>query len=258
MALERRKAGLGAWEIAGLGLFAFGVGVAGVLSWRWAKQGPPTGPRMHPGGWVPPATPATPGSSLPPAGPKSGGYDPSEGPVPDSSDWTQPPLSGPGYIVRRPSRTWGTKPAVASVVGALGRYAERRDELGLLNDELDPLNAYLGDMSKKGGGPMPPHVSHKRGRDIDISFRKRGVESDWLPMPALALLVYAFLQDDNVTAIYLDTDKQREVWEALEMNPELAPGLQQELQYPLAPHSGRTRVRHWPGHSNHIHVRFRE
>ncbi len=255
MALEQRRSGLGPWEIFGLSVFGAGVVTAGVLSWRWAKQGPPSGPRMHPGGFVPPATP---GGSTPAPGPKSGGYDPSAGPIPAPTDWTQPPTVGSGYVVRRPSRTWGTKPAVASVVGAMGRYATRRDELGLLNDNLDPLDGYLGDMSKKGGGPLPPHKSHQRGRDIDISFRKRGVESDWLPMPALAVLLYAFLQDDNVTAIYLDTDKQREVWEALELNPELAPGLQSELQYPLAPHSGRTRVRHWPGHSNHIHVRFRE
>ncbi len=256
MASEQpRRRDVGPWEIFAATLFGGAAAAAAYLSWRWAAHGPPRSVTMHPGGVVPSPVPEPKG---PTPGPKSSGYDPSEGPTPAADDWTQPPLVGPGYEVRHPKRTWGTKESVASVLEAMDRYAVRRDELGLLDDNLDPLRAYLGDMSKKGGGKFPPHVSHRKGRDIDISFRKRGVEKDWLPMPALAVLLWSFLQDDNVSAIYLNTDRQREVWEALELNPELAPGLKSELQYPLKPHTGRTRVRHWPGHHNHIHVRFRK
>lgn len=250
MLAPRESPELGSWEIFGLSLLGAGIVGASVVSWHWARRGPPNAALMHPGGEVTPAV-VTPGHPAP--GIKSSGYQPSWGPAPAADDWTQIPTTGPGYEVRRPKRAWGTKASVASVVAAMERFASRRDELGIVDPKtLDPLVARLGDMSKKSGGPLPPHKSHQRGRDLDLSFRGK------LPFPALPVLLWSFLQDDNVSAIYLGWDLQRQVWEALELNPDLAPGMKSEIQYPLARHTGRTRVRYWDGHTNHIHVRFRK
>jgi len=90
---------------------------------------------------------------------------------------------------------------------------------------------------------------------VDITMQ--GIDGEKLPAVALPLLLRVFLEDAAVKSIFLDWERQAEVWNALEVNPELGPSLRQELQYPLAPHTGRTRVRHWPGHRNHLHVRYR-
>lgn len=212
--------------------------------WRWRPHGPPPPSQMHPDGN--PTAERVP-EGRPDPGPKRTGYSTADGPVPGADDWAQVPAAGPGYEVRRPERTWGTKPAVASLVAGLDRYHYEALDRG-----MDAPDVRIGDMSREGGGPFPPHVSHQRGRDVDMSWRGK------LPVPQTAVLLMSLLGDDNVGAIFVDQTVQRAIWDAVQADPELAPDLATELQYPLAAHSGRTRVRHWPGHKNHIHVRFRE
>lgn len=175
---------------------------------------------------------------------KAGGYAPSN--PDDPKSWAQVPTTGPGWEVRHPTRAWGSGPAVFSLTEALKRNRIRQQALGL--DEV----VKVGDFSKRLGGPLPPHLSHDKGRDVDLSFSGR------LPVLPTTLLLYALLQDDNVGVVWLSTDRQREVYDAAATNPDLVPGLQSELQYPLPAKKGKTRVRHWKGHRNHLHVRFRE
>lgn len=195
--------------------------------------GPPIRDPVHPA-VLDPTAPAL----EPEPGPKTFAYDPSIGAPPAPSEWTEV-LSGDGHRVRRPRNAWGTATAVASLLQALERYHQS----GL-------ADVTIGDMSKEGGGPLKPHKSHQFGRDVDLSF------DGTLPLEPTAKLLQAFLLDDNVGAIFLDWNAQREVWHALALDPDLALGVEPELQYPLAKGTGRTRIRHWPGHKNHIHVRF--
>jgi murein endopeptidase len=179
-------------------------------------------------------------SPVAPAG-KAGGYGASSAEPPAS--WAQVPTTGPSWRVRRPSRAWGSPEAVADLVAALQLYPQ-------LAGEGAP-EVVVGDMSLQGGGPMPPHVSHQTGRDVDLSFAGK------LPTVPTAWLLFALLQSDNVAGIFVDTDVQRDIGAALAADDALAPGLLSELQWPGAPHTGSTRVRHWPGHRNHVHARYR-
>ena len=207
MLAPRESPELGPWEIFGLSLLGAGILGAGAVSWHWARQGPPHAAALHPGGAVPTAVP-TPNHPAP--GSKSTGYDPSWGPTPAADDWTQPPTTGPGYEVRRPKRTWGTKASVASVVEAMGRFATRRDELGIVERACkkrrldtveppespenvdDPLHKNLLDGSN--GLVMIPETFTEFGESFRVFLwkqqlaREEAVAEEILRAPRLALL----------------------------------------------------------------------
>ncbi len=147
-------------------------------------------------------------------------------------------------------RAWGTAATIEGIQSAAARWVAQTPEFS-----LDHVQLKINDISKKGGGTLPPHKSHHQGRDVDVTLV--GVDGEKLPAVALPLLLRVFLADPNVKVIFLDWGRQEQVWHALEVNPELNGDVKQELQFPLKPHSGRTRVRHWPGHAGHIHVRYR-
>lgn len=217
-----------------------------IASSKKRRRGPPKSDAE------PPPARETPG--LPPAGTKATGYPGAASEAPTAVG-TQLPTTGPGYVVRRPRNAWGTAQTIDSIAGALERFAELAPEFD------DTREVSIGDISRKGGGTLPPHVSHHQGRDVDVNFAIAAGESrdEKLPTVALIPLLVAFLNDDNTKVIYLDWGRQRDVFEALEANPELpfAAVLKTELQYPLAKGTGRTRVRHWDGHARHLHVRYR-
>ena len=205
-----------------------------------------------------PAKPLTPTPAPPPVVPFPGPSDvlaPLPSPPPRYSSaqgnlpglWAQLP-PGDGYVVRRPDRSWGDPQVVGVLQLALARWDAIRQAMSW------PI-ARIGDISRKGGGPFPPHLSHDVGRDIDISFRHMPESETIRP---LARLLFALLQDEQVGMILLNSSVQKQVLEAAAAEPELAPGLAGELQFPAAPKSGPRRVRHSPGHDNHIHVRYRE
>lgn len=225
------------------------VGVfAAYQSARERIEGPPTEAELAAGAasldLPPPPPPDVP--DLPPPGTKVDGYKRRTQPGADPAEWQQM-QSTPGMRVRAPSRSWATPQTAFSLYRAADRFASQAAE-GYLGEP----RLVLWDVSRQGGGALPPHRSHADGRDADITFEGR----EGLSPIALPLLLKVLLMDDNVQSIFLDWNKQGQAWHAADVNPEIFGGIQPELQYPLAPHSGRTRVRHWPGHADHLHVRF--
>src|SRR5690606_23260483 len=125
---------------------------------------------------------------------------------------------------------------------------------------------YVGDLSKKEGGPFPPHVSHQSGRDVDIGLVHQGhhagarrfvratrtsldVERTW------SLLV-ALLETGQVAYVFVDYEVQGwlHAWAtARGVNPAR---LQEWFQYPRGATAMAGVVRHWRGHTDHLHVRF--
>lgn len=191
---------------------------------------------------------------LPEPGSKVGGY-PGARVGPPGPVTVQLP-KGDFYAVKRPNHAWGTASAIDSLMRGLNEW------LGLAPEfNVQDWTPAIWDISKMGGGFLHPHVSHQQGRDVDINFVLDTGEEKWrklLTLPLIPLLI-AFLFDANTEAIFLDWDRQQQVWDALAANPDLpfAADLQAELQYPLPKGTGKSRVRHSPGHDNHIHVRFR-
>lgn len=249
-ASEERSTPSWAWWALGAGMASVGSAIAWG-GWRRA-QGPPEARSLESVGasLTPASLPAeTFQPPLPPPGVKATSYPGPSEPRAPASDWEQL-TPAPGLVVRNRNRAWGTPKTIASLQRAARRWVELRPSFA-----LSEIDLRVADISKKGGGPLPPHKSHHEGRDADVTLV--GLEGK-LPIVALPLMLRVFLEDANVKAIFLDWQRQRQVWDALELNPELGAGLvKPDLQYPLAPHSGRTRVRHWPGHANHLHVRFR-
>jgi len=166
-------------------------------------------------------------------------YSPAAGDMP--AWWVQLP-PGPGYRVRTPTRTYGAPSVVAALAAALARYDATRG---------DGPRVTVADMSVLGGGPLPPHQSHQRGRDVDLSF------GGALPLGPLARLLHALLLDPAVGMVLLSHGVQAQLATGLLTVPALAPGLACELQFPAPASTTKRRVRHAAGHIRHIHVRWR-
>jgi len=235
------------WGVASAIVAGTGAAI-GWAAWRRSEGPTPEGDKDPPPGAELPG--------LPPAGIKSGAY-PGPPSPPHLGGYTQLATTGPGYVVKRPRNAWGTPDTIASIGGALERWNQLAPEFG-----GDVYEVAIWDVSKQGGGPLAPHKSHDQGRDVDVNFTIGKGESADKKLPTLPLipLLISFLNDPNLKAIFLDWARQRDVWEALELNPDLpyAAALKAELQYPLAAHTGKTRIRHWDGHGRHIHVRYRQ
>jgi murein endopeptidase len=135
---------------------------------------------------------------------------------------------GDGYRIARPHKAYGQGWVVERLLAGLGRYHE------LCGGAPDLT---VGNLSRLGGGPLPPHKSHQWGTDVDV-FLPNGKDRRWC-------LVRAFLEDADVEFIFLDQS-------LINMHRESAPE-------PFAAELGKPgRVRHWPGHKDHIHVRWRD
>ncbi len=151
----------------------------------------------------------------------------------------------PGMKIKNPDTAWGLPDVVHAIEDAFARWRQCADEYGHGDNVMR-----VGDISIAGGGPLAPHVSHQEGRDVDISIQGLG-----LPIGSLPCLLWAFLVDPLVSAVFLSYTKQHELWDELEGHDLAA--LRDELQYPLSSTLKGVRVTHEPGHSKHFHVRYR-
>lgn len=125
-----------------------------------------------------------------------------------------------GLTVRDPSRSYLRADAWATVRGA----AHRIYVMAKIGD-TEPRSVQALDGSRAAGGSFPPHVSHRTGRDLDITRRKGGAE-----YPA----------DDSDVRLFV---------------AELAPALEVVGSTRPLPVDG-VKVSAWDGHSNHLHLRW--
>ena len=140
------------------------------------------------------------------------------------------PESGVGYV------TFNREPGGRDQVG---RAATIRavQQLGELWHERHPtIPVGVGDISRRGGGPFPPHASHRDGRDVDL----RPLTNNGRNEPT------------NVGASNFSHALTRELILVLRdaLNPEAI-----FFNDPLTIQEGLTRRA--AGHENHLHVRFR-
>jgi peptidoglycan hydrolase-like protein with peptidoglycan-binding domain len=93
----------------------------------------------------------------------------------------------------------------------------------------------VGDMSRRGGGPFPPHASHKDGRDADLRpLTKNGVN-----------------QPTNISDANYSRDRTTELVNVIR---QLFSGVTIFFNDPHLINAGLTK--HAAGHDNHLHVRF--
>jgi len=172
------------------------------------------------------------------------------------SDGVQMP-PGPGYVLKTPGHAWGTQRTVALLRDAVRAYA--RDN--------DGPKVRIGDLSLPGGGPFPPHLSHREGRDVDIGYILQGPNKDAryfhnvsetnFDEPRTWALIEALLATGEVAYIFMDYEIQKRLYAHAETNGVGSDRLGALFQYPNGRRASRGIIRHWRSHRGHFHVRFR-
>jgi peptidoglycan hydrolase-like protein with peptidoglycan-binding domain len=140
------------------------------------------------------------------------------------------PESGIGYV------TFNREPGGRDQFGRASTIRSVQ-HLGELWHERHPTTPVaIGDMSRRGGGPFPPHASHTDGRDVDI----RPLTNNGRNEPT------------NIDAANYSHALTRELVILIreQLNPEVI-----FFNDPLTIQEGLTRRA--AGHHNHLHVRFR-
>lgn len=170
---------------------------------------------------------------------------------------------GERYVIRRPSRSFGTKPAVDLTKQVIDQ---------ILEDFPDAHPLAIGDMSAEHGGQITQHRSHQSGRDIDIGLfyqsKPSSYPSDFVsanidnidPATTFALLdtfADTASEDGGVQVMFLDYKVQGILYEWAKEHEVEQEHLDHLFQYPHGLGSGTGIVRHEPNHDNHIHVRFK-
>lgn len=169
------------------------------------------------------------------------------------------PRSGVGYVrrVSAKERYYGTDETIA-LIAYLGR------RLKATYPHSAPM--FIGDISKKGGGRVPPHGSHRTGRDVDIAFFEKGnrershfngsLRRSDLDVPKSWFLIETLLLTEQVQYIFINERllttfraHARDVgWDDADLD-----------RFFLMPDEKRRRglIRHASGHTYHFHVRFK-
>lgn len=164
--------------------------------------------------------------------------------------------SGPGYKVRVPSRAWGQFLTITRLIEVLGGHTAVFPRARSL---------LIGDLSRRQGGYLEPHVSHRRGRDVDIRYPLTFASKHFVNASEKTLdkartldLIERFIETEDVTYIFMDYRLQRVMYEyAKQQGPEHR-WILKHFQYPRGKRDVPAIIRHEKGHATHLHVRFRQ
>jgi LysM repeat protein len=166
---------------------------------------------------------------------------------------------GRHYHVKWEAASWGTAKTVRAIQDAVSAYARRMP---------GGPKIHVGDISKRTGGRFPPHISHQHGRDVDVGYVLKGPEANEtkfrqagarnLDVPRTWALIKSFIDTDEVTYIFMDHRIQKLLYEHARERGMSEDALDELFQYPRGRGRSHGIIRHWRGHSNHFHVRFRK
>lgn len=172
--------------------------------------------------------------------------------------WGMPMPEGSHWRLRdRRLRSFGTQYMVEALVEAFEQYAEAYP---------DGPELRLGDLSHRRGGALFPHVSHRTGRDIDIGvvlYEEKRKDRYWenatetnFDAEKTWFVIRALIQTGRVQEIFLSRRLQRMMvaYAVQDLGHE---GAAAALRVINDDYSSPSVVRHWKGHRDHMHVRFR-
>ena len=161
----------------------------------------------------------------------------------------------PGMRLNNPERSWGTEETIS-----LLNYAVD----AMLDQFPDTCDLFIGDISKRSGGHLSPHISHQSGRDVDVSMYARGnrfirfilMNETNLDKAKTWYLLETLLETDRVRLVLLDYQLQKLLYNYLKpIYPKWR--LDKYFQYPRPKSVRKGIIRHATGHANHLHIRFR-
>lgn len=164
---------------------------------------------------------------------------------------------GKHYRVKWEAGAWGTAETIRSIQTAISNYKQRMP---------GGPKVYIGDISKKGGGPFKPHSSHQHGRDVDVGYVLEGKEdtkfhratASNLDVARTWRLIKSFIDTDEVVYVFVDYKLQKLLYEHAKGRGASEEFLDEMFQYPRGRKRSHGLIRHWEGHVNHFHVRFRK
>ena len=167
------------------------------------------------------------------------------------------PDDDPNYRLRRPFNAYGKPLMVATL-----RLAASQVQL---SSPLLP-KLVIGDLSKEGGGCLPPHKSHRGGLDVDIGYYFRGAyesqrladaTGDTLDADRTWQFLRALLATSLIQYAFVHYKLQPALHEAALRAGESEASAAKLLQYPRpAQDKLHTPIRHLDGHDDHMHVRM--
>jgi murein endopeptidase len=173
------------------------------------------------------------------------------------------PRDPAAYFLRRPERAWGADHTVDQLRRAI-RQVRRR------YPRVHPLA--IGDLSARHGGRLTMHGSHQSGRDADVGFYFRRpprgyprgfavATADNLDFSANWALLSALCKTADkplgVERIYMTYSTQALFYRLARKHGVSRARLAEWFQYPHGRRADHGIIRHEPGHTEHIHVRFR-
>jgi LysM repeat protein len=211
------------------------------------------------GGVVPEFLPAEPDPPPKPAGRSGGRSSPRAGRTGERpSVSAQLRLDVEHVFVKRPHLAWGTTSTIRHIEGAVDHYRRRH---------RGAPQVHIGDISKRGGGALQPHLSHRAGVDVDVGYvllgadghrtRFSGVTRANLDVARTWALVKAFVDTGAVEVIFMDYGLQEVLYEHAKQRGVSEDDLDELFQYPRGRGRSHGIIRHWRSHQHHFHVRFR-
>lgn len=167
--------------------------------------------------------------------------------------------SGKHYVIKWQAAAWGTAKSVRAIQTAVSDYKRRMP---------GGPKVHVGDISKRAGGKFPPHMSHQHGRDVDVGYVLTGKYADETRFRSARKknfnvarswrLIKSFIDTGHIKYVFVDYKLQKLLYEYAQSKGVSEDTLDELFQYPRG--RGRTHgmIRHWKGHVNHFHVRFRK
>ncbi len=157
----------------------------------------------------------------------------------------------PHWTLIDPLNTWGTTETVEYLTAAVATVFEEYPDSHAL---------FIGDISRKRGGYIKPHISHQSGKDVDISYFY-AKNPEWYARASAYNLdrartwafIRALLVQTDVHLIFIDRRVQRLLRSYAEAIGEDRDWL--DSLFIGAPGQPSI-IRHEPGHDTHMHVRF--
>jgi len=155
-------------------------------------------------------------------------------------------------------RGYGARNTIEGLLAAFRTYAEVHPDGPAIR---------IGEISKRSGGRVKPHVSHRSGRDVDIGYVMKPSPLDeehyWRRATERTLdaektwtLIKALIATDKVQRIFISAKLQRII--AREAAKELSPEEVNLLFDAVNPDASvHTVIAHEHGHRDHMHVRFK-
>ena len=181
---------------------------------------------------------------------------PGDGEETDHPEVSVPMPDGKGRKVRRRMVSWGTALLVKNLNHALDIYGDAFP--------AGPV-VIVSDMSRRGGGRLKPHHTHRHGRDVDLSYIPKPEQDNggFMKMNSSVFdrernwtLLKALLDTGQVELILMDKKVQKMLLKVAREKGLSDEELGRIFQYPRDKDAEVGIIRHWDGHLDHMHVRF--